>query len=230
MYNAEIGRFLQRDPIEYEGGINLYRYVGGAPVIHGDPTGKDQPGHPGAGVPSPPPPFPGPGSAISLPNVKGEHVLCCLFAEGKRERLRPIAGVETLKLGQVFPQGPAGGNHTFYTPPFGNAMVGGGGSTPCIIVVIKCPNGISVFHFSPGAPGDYPGQTLRRYTWPTGCHAIVCGGDDSRQSNCLADDAINSLSSSGIALDGVSAKDACGWSTKDNRWYESNREEWGRGK
>lgn len=38
-YDPSIGRFTQRDPIELEGGVNLYTYVGGNPVSFNDPAG-----------------------------------------------------------------------------------------------------------------------------------------------------------------------------------------------
>ncbi len=38
-YNAALGRWLQRDPIGYAGGVNLYEYVGGRPVAAMDPSG-----------------------------------------------------------------------------------------------------------------------------------------------------------------------------------------------
>jgi RHS repeat-associated protein len=34
-----VGRWIQRDPIAYSGGINLYEYVGGRPVVFEDPNG-----------------------------------------------------------------------------------------------------------------------------------------------------------------------------------------------
>ena len=39
-YNPVLGRWIQRDPIGYEGGINLYEYVGGRAVGSADPSGN----------------------------------------------------------------------------------------------------------------------------------------------------------------------------------------------
>ena len=40
MYNPALGRWIQRDPIGYSGGINLYGYVGGRSVVALDPSGR----------------------------------------------------------------------------------------------------------------------------------------------------------------------------------------------
>jgi RHS repeat-associated protein len=40
-YSPNLGRFLQTDPIGYDGGVNLYSYVGDDPVDRTDPSGED---------------------------------------------------------------------------------------------------------------------------------------------------------------------------------------------
>lgn len=39
-YNPSLGRFVQRDPIGYAAGMNLYEYCGGMPTAATDPSGK----------------------------------------------------------------------------------------------------------------------------------------------------------------------------------------------
>ena len=40
-YDPSIGRFTQRDPIGFEGGLNLYAYVGNSPINLNDPSGEN---------------------------------------------------------------------------------------------------------------------------------------------------------------------------------------------
>jgi RHS repeat-associated protein len=44
VYSAELGRFLQTDPIRFDAGDgNLYRYVFNLPILLNDPTGEIAP-------------------------------------------------------------------------------------------------------------------------------------------------------------------------------------------
>ncbi len=39
-YDSGTGRFINRDPISYSGGMDLYGYTGNNPVLYADPTGR----------------------------------------------------------------------------------------------------------------------------------------------------------------------------------------------
>jgi hypothetical protein len=42
MYSPTLGKFLQRDPIGYGDGTNMYQALGANPIKHNDPTGKQR--------------------------------------------------------------------------------------------------------------------------------------------------------------------------------------------
>jgi RHS repeat-associated protein len=54
-YDPTTGRFLNRDPISYNGGINLYGFAGNNPVNDADPSGFQSTGSAPAPVPEPAP-------------------------------------------------------------------------------------------------------------------------------------------------------------------------------
>jgi RHS repeat-associated protein len=62
-YEPDLGRFLSRDPIFYQGGMNLYQYVGGRPGSAKDPSGTQ----------SEPPQ--GTGTAYDLTTLQGQQRL-----------------------------------------------------------------------------------------------------------------------------------------------------------
>ena len=48
---------------------------------------------------------------------------------------------------------------------------------------------------------------------------MICGGDDTRDSNCLADWVVACLELRGVKIAGVSDANACGVNP-DGTWYE----------
>jgi hypothetical protein len=92
------------------------------------------------------------------------------------------------------------------------------GAGPCHLLIVKCKDNVTVFHFS---VLDSPSKSLKLFTWPSGCTAIVCGGEEVKQSNCLGDDVLSSAAEAGIAVVGVSEKSGCGVSDNGDWWHLS---------
>jgi hypothetical protein len=98
----------------------------------------------------------------------------------------------------------------FYAPLPPNQWVGAFGCDTCVGVVIHCPcRGVAVFHFGVGSA---PERTIRAFNWPTGCHAVVCGGqEDDPGSIAVYNSVIRSLRAKRITIDGITPYDHVFW-------------------
>lgn len=160
----------------------------------------------------PPPPFGGGTGTIKNEKTWIGWNLCLCGVTKKKSRLTPNPNPGPAPSSP--PGGPSGGSSQFF-PPGQTVPIGTGGCAPCAGVVIVCSTGIAVLHFT---SGDDPGGTVDNYTWPAGCKAIVCGSDDSKESNCLHDGVLSALKSAGITVDTVQPNSACGVNP-DGTWY-----------
>jgi len=219
-YDAGLSTFISRDPLGFDAGdFNLFRYCANNPTNSFDPLGLSDIS-PAIGEPMVPPRnvvWPGSGSAsASKPNKKtllGYNV-CCFTPPTRDKRVSKIPGVVTYNPPST---GAGTGQNIIYGPPTAN--VGTAGAAPCVALIVNCPgSGVAVFHFT---AGDDPAGTLGSMTWPAGCKAIVCGGDNSRDSNCLADYVIDAAKSK-FKLEGVSDSNGCGV-TKDGKWWVNGK-------
>jgi len=237
MYMPTLARFTARDPMPPAGQPVLlgrvpkmtrasmsaamypYEYVDNNPIRFVDPSGLQIEVPP---VPEPPD-FPGPGkdtgTKLNCKMLLGINICLC-EPTTKAKRLSPIPGLGA-------PAGPppqtGGGEHTWYGWPSDN-LIGTGGCNECIGVIIKCPDGVAVYHFT---AGDDAGCSLGIHFGGPGinwqqCHAIICGGLDTRISNCLADYVIAAVKASGAKLDGISGASACGVNP-DGTWYDNTK-------
>lgn len=210
-YHTSLGRFVSRDPIGYEGSAgSLYAYVGSMPLRFVDPSGL----FPGGAGTMPLDyydqfkPKPTPGASGSNADFWLEGYVFTCFCDDKDDRLKPIPGVVTPPRQPSPPRGPDGGDYSidpYLTKP--PSAVGGSGAATCHVLVVKCQGSVSVFHFS---VGDDPDATLEQFNWPSDCEAIMCGGNDEPQSNCLGDDVVDAAEHHGLTLVGVSGNSGCG--------------------
>jgi RHS repeat-associated protein len=228
-YDADSARWPSRDPITERGGLNLYGFARNNPIQFVDTDGQQlspplcntcgQVALPGHKCVPPPPPTPGDnGNNAKRPG--GIAYLRPCGCTSKKDRLSTIPGVSTPPRFPMQSMGPGTGTYEIVpfptTPP---SAVGGGGAGPCNLLVVKCPGFVAVFHFT---VGDSPCTTLGRFTWPSGCSSIICGGDDSGQSNCLGDGVKSCANAAGLNVVGVSGNSGCGVDENGNWWQHGN--------
>lgn len=221
-YVPWLGRWPNRDPLMEQGGMNLTSFVRNAPANLFDSDGRATWGPPFLPPPPPPPPPPGPGSGTS-PKYTWPTYICTSKCKSQSSRLWPIPGVTTLPKGTTTPTLPVGPGSSDYiitaTPTSPPAAIGGGGANGCYMLIVKCPSFVATFHFT---VGDNPGAALGKFTWPSGCSAIMCGGDPTeKQSDCLGTDLKSAAGAAGLSVVGVSAATGCGVDASGNwiQWF-----------
>jgi hypothetical protein len=206
----------------HESVASLYAYARNNPTNFLDATGLQE-WYAGPEIPLPTPPdFPKAGQqGPSRDNIKTAFGfnICLCTPNKKSARLKPIPGIgkPAMKPRTV---GAIGGTHSWYGWP-AIGVVGTGGCAGCIALIVKCKSGVAVYHFTAGdEPGDSLGLALGggTYDW-SACTAIVCGGDDTRESNCLADYVLRAAKDAGISVVGVSGAFGCGVNP-DGTWYQ----------
>ena len=88
-YANLLGRWATRDPILYDGGVNLYGYVGGMPTFYADPNGMDPVdggygyGGPGRKPPKWPPTINPEGPSFGTPEAHPGGKNCNIWGEGE---------------------------------------------------------------------------------------------------------------------------------------------------
>lgn len=152
------------------------------------------------------------GEFIWSPTGKPTHIENHPFSAGMEPN--PLPAGSTQIGGR---NGVMGGNARFYPVPLpAGTFAGTGGCASSIGVIITSPAGTGVFHF--GAMEGEVSSTIGRYAWPRGSHAMICGGDNTTQSNITLQNVIDALAVNGIAIDGITSQSSA-WLGSDGRWY-----------
>jgi hypothetical protein len=176
-------------------------------------------GIPGAGVVIKMPPQPPPTAGTKKENyeklIPGYYGPPCEY--DKKSRLSPIPRVTKLPRRPFKHEGTNSGWHEIHARPLKDP-VGSTGAAPCTILVVKCPLFVAVFHFK---TNDSASRTLAQYNWPSGCFSIMCGGDDTYESNWMAYDVMMAAGRNNIKMDAIYSASGCGVNS-DGSWWDSN--------
>jgi len=194
-YSPSLGRWLQEDPILFEGGdVNLYGFLGENPVNGVDPSGLAED-------------LPCPCNAGEVGEVRQNARIGTIagfirhsptvFSFTAREYLENTPGRTLVPTMLAKNPGGAGtnilgGDHAFVrSADAGKSQYfGTGGAQTCVAAIIKSDRCAGIFHFS---VGDEPFNTLGRYNWPKGSSAVVFGGDNSDGSQALFTDVMEAV-------------------------------------
>ena len=114
------------------------------------------------------------------------------------DRLIPSPRVSPVTV--PVPNPGSGVNQTYPFPSIPPGLIGVGGANPCVGVVIKCADTVTVYHFK---QGDDPYGSIGGRNW----------------SNCQADAAIGAVEKAGINIVAISPASACGV-LPNGEWYE----------
>jgi len=110
-------------------------------------------------------------------------------------------------------------NAYFCGHPNKNQYFGPDGMQPSVGFIIQIPDGDGSFtvlhaHMS----GKHAPGILNLYDFPKGSHGVMCGGDNSPESNCLIGEVISLFHFKGIRYDGMINWDGC-FVGNDGKYY-----------
>ncbi len=230
-YHPGLGRFITRDPIGYNANdINLHRYAGNQCISQVDTLGLFPPlimQLTPSECTEPVNKYDSPAfqktkrGTFDLPtSINAEYSYPFCWATSREDLVAMAGGF--LKATHLPPglgmngQTGAGAGHLIVSSASDGVYHGVMGAGPCVGVVIYCPDSDTVYSYHLGIMMN--SSAAIRGTHGDGCRAVVCGGDDNRNSRCLLKGVIQKLRSEGITIEGI-IDDASCYLGPDKQWY-----------